>query len=96
MSLRDLDLKNNIKEQRKLPPGSLQRNYRGRRKGSWLFRPDPTGEHWGTSLMGFSPCFTVYHYFVDIVSWNKNVRRGFITIKLRGEDGNITESKIDQ
>lgn len=39
--------------------------------------------------------FCMYHYFVDIVSWNKNVRRGFITIKLRGEDGNVTESKID-
>ncbi|OBS74987.1 hypothetical protein A6R68_14471 [Neotoma lepida] len=39
--------------------------------------------------------FCMYHYFVDIVSWNKNVRRGFITIKLKGEDGNITESKID-
>nr|XP_034370944.1 lipase member H isoform X2 [Arvicanthis niloticus] len=39
--------------------------------------------------------YCMYHYFVDIVSWNKSVRRGFITIKLRDEDGNITESKID-
>uniref|UniRef100_M0R6V9 Lipase H n=1 Tax=Rattus norvegicus TaxID=10116 RepID=M0R6V9_RAT len=39
--------------------------------------------------------YCIYHYFVDIISWNKSVRRGFITIKLRGEDGNITESKID-
>ncbi|GAB1300133.1 Lipase member H [Apodemus speciosus] len=39
--------------------------------------------------------YCMYHYFVDIVSWNKSVRRGFITIKLRGEDGNVTESRID-
>ncbi|XP_021513749.1 lipase member H [Meriones unguiculatus] len=39
--------------------------------------------------------YCMYHYFVDIVSWNKSARRGFITIKLRGEDGHITESKID-
>ncbi|XP_058151476.1 lipase member H isoform X2 [Dasypus novemcinctus] len=42
------------------------------------------------------PCpLLVYHYFVDIITWNKNVRRGSITIKLRDKDGNITESKID-
>ncbi|XP_023556690.1 lipase member H [Octodon degus] len=39
--------------------------------------------------------FCIYHYFVDIISWNKNVRRGSITIKLRDKDGNTTESKID-
>ena len=66
------------------------------KKGDVGFLEPPPGEHRDASLMGFSPYFTVYHYFVDIVSWNKSVRRGFITIKLRGEDGNITESKIDQ
>ncbi|XP_010622518.1 lipase member H isoform X2 [Fukomys damarensis] len=40
--------------------------------------------------------FCIYHYFVDIISWNKNVRRGSITIKLRDKDGNTTESIIDQ
>ncbi|XP_023438967.2 lipase member H isoform X3 [Dasypus novemcinctus] len=39
--------------------------------------------------------YCIYHYFVDIITWNKNVRRGSITIKLRDKDGNITESKID-
>ncbi|KAM9583163.1 lipase member H [Trichechus inunguis] len=39
--------------------------------------------------------FCIYHYFVDIITWNKNVRRGSITIKLRDRDGNTTESKID-
>ncbi|XP_036206740.1 lipase member H isoform X3 [Myotis myotis] len=37
----------------------------------------------------------VYHYFVDIITWNKNIRRGSITIKLKDKAGNTTESKID-
>ncbi|XP_059543271.1 lipase member H isoform X3 [Myotis daubentonii] len=37
----------------------------------------------------------VYHYFVDIITWNKNIRRGSITIKLKDKGGNTTESKID-
>uniref|UniRef100_A0A452QZK9 Lipase H n=1 Tax=Ursus americanus TaxID=9643 RepID=A0A452QZK9_URSAM len=47
------------------------------------------------SLTVLSPCFAVYHYFVDIITWNKNIRRGSITIKLRDKAGNITESKIN-
>nr|XP_010591288.1 lipase member H [Loxodonta africana] len=39
--------------------------------------------------------FCMYHYFVDIITWNKNVRRGSITIKLRDKDGKTTESRID-
>uniref|UniRef100_A0A8D2CS36 Lipase H n=1 Tax=Sciurus vulgaris TaxID=55149 RepID=A0A8D2CS36_SCIVU len=39
--------------------------------------------------------FCMYHYFVDIISWNKNIRRGSITIELRDRNGNTTESKID-
>ncbi|XP_060054545.1 lipase member H isoform X1 [Erinaceus europaeus] len=39
--------------------------------------------------------YCMYHYFVDIISWNKNIRRGSITIKLRDKDGNTTESKIN-
>ncbi|XP_043857575.1 lipase member H [Dromiciops gliroides] len=38
--------------------------------------------------------FCIYHYFVDIMTWNKNIRRGYITIKLTDQDGNTTESKI--
>ncbi|KAB0403305.1 hypothetical protein E2I00_000940 [Balaenoptera physalus] len=40
--------------------------------------------------------FCIYHYFVDIITWNKNIRRGSITIKLRDKAGNTTESKINQ
>ncbi|XP_010852176.1 PREDICTED: lipase member H [Bison bison bison] len=39
--------------------------------------------------------FCIYHYFVDIITWNKNVRRGSITIKLKDKAGNTTESKIN-
>ncbi|XP_063117255.1 lipase member H isoform X3 [Cavia porcellus] len=39
--------------------------------------------------------FCMYHYFVDVIPWNKNVRRGSITIKLSDKDGNTTESRID-
>ncbi|XP_012662355.1 lipase member H [Otolemur garnettii] len=39
--------------------------------------------------------FCMYHYFVDILTWNKNIRRGAITIKLRDMAGNTTESKIN-
>uniref|UniRef100_A0A5F5PKE9 Lipase H n=1 Tax=Equus caballus TaxID=9796 RepID=A0A5F5PKE9_HORSE len=39
--------------------------------------------------------FCIYHYFLDIITWNKNIRRGSITIKLKDKAGNTTESKID-
>ncbi|KAJ1071005.1 hypothetical protein CapIbe_000428 [Capra ibex] len=39
--------------------------------------------------------FCIYHYSVDIITWNKNVRRGSITIKLKDKAGNTTESKIN-
>ncbi|XP_069492530.1 lipase member I [Ambystoma mexicanum] len=39
--------------------------------------------------------FCMYHYFLEFISWNKNVRRGYIIIKLMTKDGNTTESTID-
>ncbi|XP_027437929.1 lipase member H isoform X4 [Callorhinus ursinus] len=39
--------------------------------------------------------YCIYHYFVDIITWNKNIRRGSITIKLSDRAGNITESRIN-
>ncbi|XP_020861515.1 lipase member H isoform X2 [Phascolarctos cinereus] len=39
--------------------------------------------------------FCIQHYFVDIMTWNKNIRRGYITIKLTDQAGNTTESKIN-
>ncbi|XP_067322790.1 lipase member I isoform X2 [Anolis sagrei] len=38
--------------------------------------------------------FCIYHYFVNIVIWNKNSRSGFIKIKITDNAGNTTESKI--
>ncbi|KAJ1119423.1 hypothetical protein NDU88_007609 [Pleurodeles waltl] len=39
--------------------------------------------------------FCMFHYFLDITSWNKSVRRGYITIKLMTKEGHTTESVID-
>ncbi|XP_054980771.1 lipase member H [Sorex araneus] len=38
--------------------------------------------------------FCVYHYFLDISPWNKNIRKGYITIKLTDKAGSVTVSKI--
>ncbi|XP_015279770.1 PREDICTED: lipase member I [Gekko japonicus] len=39
--------------------------------------------------------FCMYHYFVDIIAWNKSSRRGFIRIQIEDRAGNIIESKIN-
>ncbi|XP_067394861.1 lipase member H isoform X1 [Emydura macquarii macquarii] len=39
--------------------------------------------------------FCLYHYFVDIITWNKNIRRGFLLIKLIDQAGNTAESTIN-
>ncbi|XP_030060981.1 lipase member I [Microcaecilia unicolor] len=39
--------------------------------------------------------YCIAHYFLDIITWNKSTRRGYITIKLMTKDGNTTESKIN-
>ncbi|XP_039770277.1 lipase member H [Ornithorhynchus anatinus] len=39
--------------------------------------------------------FCMHHYFVDIITWNENMRKGSITVKLIDQAGNSTESKID-
>nr|XP_028582763.1 LOW QUALITY PROTEIN: lipase member H-A-like [Podarcis muralis] len=39
--------------------------------------------------------FCMYHYSVDIITWNRNSRRGFINIKITDNAGNTTESKIN-
>ncbi|XP_062983664.1 lipase member I [Elgaria multicarinata webbii] len=38
--------------------------------------------------------FCMYHYAVDIITWNKNTSRGFINIKITDNAGNTAESKI--
>ncbi|KAM7159854.1 lipase member H [Macrochelys suwanniensis] len=39
--------------------------------------------------------FCLYHYLVDIITWNKNIRRGSLIIKLTDQAGNTTESTIN-
>ncbi|OWK53494.1 Lipase member H, partial [Lonchura striata] len=42
------------------------------------------------------PCpILVYHYLVDIVTWNKDTRRGTLSIMLADEDGRKAESKVN-
>lgn len=37
----------------------------------------------------------VYHYFVDIITWNKDTRRGTFSVVLADESGNKAESKVN-
>ncbi|XP_026556647.1 lipase member I [Pseudonaja textilis] len=42
------------------------------------------------------PCpIVVYHYSLDIITWNKSTRRGFINIKITDNSGNTIESRIN-
>ncbi|NXY49872.1 LIPH Lipase, partial [Ceuthmochares aereus] len=39
--------------------------------------------------------FCIYHYFVDITTWNKDTRRGTLSIVLVDETGKKAESKVN-
>ncbi|XP_026519887.1 lipase member I [Notechis scutatus] len=39
--------------------------------------------------------FCMYHYSLDIITWNKSTRRGFINIKITDNSGNTIESRIN-
>ncbi|XP_076197882.1 lipase member H isoform X2 [Aptenodytes patagonicus] len=39
--------------------------------------------------------FCIYHYFVDIITWNKDTRRGTFSIVLADETGKKAESKVN-
>nr|XP_026650836.1 lipase member H [Zonotrichia albicollis] len=39
--------------------------------------------------------FCMYHYLVDIITWNKDTRRGTFSIVLADEDGRKAESKVN-
>lgn len=38
---------------------------------------------------------TVYHYFVDIITWNKDTRRGTFSVVLADDAGQKAESKVN-
>ncbi|XP_077039878.1 lipase member H isoform X4 [Agelaius phoeniceus] len=39
--------------------------------------------------------FCIYHYLVDIITWNRDTRRGTFSIVLADEDGRKAESKVN-
>ncbi|XP_070607860.1 lipase member H-like isoform X4 [Erythrolamprus reginae] len=39
--------------------------------------------------------FCMYHYSLDIITWNKSTRRGFINTKITDNSGNTIESRIN-
>ncbi|KAH1186277.1 lipase member I [Mauremys mutica] len=61
---------------------------------NYLIQKDPpeTRAYFDTS--GQEP-FCMYYYFVDFITWNKSIRRGFIRIKITDNAGNTTESKMN-
>ncbi|NXF13123.1 LIPH Lipase, partial [Smithornis capensis] len=38
--------------------------------------------------------FCMYNYLLDITTWNKSIRRGFIKVKITDCDGNTVESEM--
>ncbi|XP_063812408.1 lipase member I [Pseudophryne corroboree] len=40
--------------------------------------------------------FCIFHYHLDFITSNTKTRRGYITIKLVSESGNVTESNLNQ
>uniref|UniRef100_A0A8C0GKX9 Lipase domain-containing protein n=1 Tax=Chelonoidis abingdonii TaxID=106734 RepID=A0A8C0GKX9_CHEAB len=61
---------------------------------NYLIQKDPpeTKAYFDTS--GQEP-FCLYYYFVDFITWNKSIRRGFIRIKITDSAGNTIESKMN-
>ncbi|NWH60701.1 LIPH Lipase, partial [Geococcyx californianus] len=54
--------------------------------------------HLGTSMFfdtADKEPFCIYHYFVDIITWNKDTRRGTLSIVLADETGKKAESKVN-
>ncbi|NXA35168.1 LIPH Lipase, partial [Eudromia elegans] len=39
--------------------------------------------------------FCMYNYLLDIITWNKNTRRGFIRVKITDLTGKTGESEMD-
>ncbi|NXQ46701.1 LIPH Lipase, partial [Catharus fuscescens] len=52
----------------------------------------PTKSYFDTS--GEDP-FCMYNYLLDITTWNKSTRRGFIKVKITDYAGNTVESQMN-
>lgn len=53
---------------------------------------------WGSFLefYYFLFLFAVYNYLLDITTWNKSIRRGFIKVKITDYAGNTVESQVNR
>uniref|UniRef100_UPI00398EB6C8 lipase member H n=1 Tax=Pristiophorus japonicus TaxID=55135 RepID=UPI00398EB6C8 len=40
--------------------------------------------------------FCMYYYLLDIIAWNRNTRKGYITVGLTGENGSVVKSKANR
>lgn len=50
---------------------------------------------WGSLTACSLSRLAVYHYFVDIVTWNKDTRRGTFSVVLADDAGQKAESKVN-
>lgn len=50
---------------------------------------------WGSLTVCSLSRLAVYHYFVDIVTWNKDTRRGTFSVVLADDAGQKAESKVN-
>uniref|UniRef100_A0A670Y9H5 Lipase H n=1 Tax=Pseudonaja textilis TaxID=8673 RepID=A0A670Y9H5_PSETE len=73
-------------------PCESYKDYRNGKCMSCNFKSSPgTYAH----LAGARPPRALYHYSLDIITWNKSTRRGFINIKITDNSGNTIESRIN-
>ncbi|XP_030435955.1 lipase member I isoform X5 [Gopherus evgoodei] len=61
---------------------------------NYLIQKDPSETKAYFDTSGQEP-FCMYYYFVDFITWNKSIRRGFIRIKITDSAGNTIESKMN-
>ncbi|NXX85384.1 LIPH Lipase, partial [Urocolius indicus] len=66
--------------------------YADRWKKMLISKSSPTKTYFDTSDQ--DP-FCMYNYILDITTWNKNIRRGFINVKITDDAGNTVESKMN-
>ncbi|NXJ15460.1 LIPH Lipase, partial [Odontophorus gujanensis] len=62
-------------------------------KSQLILRNSPTKAYFDTSD---SDPFCMYNYLLDITTWNKSIRRGFIKIKITDNAGNTIESEMNR
>ncbi|XP_072441879.1 lipase member H-like [Chiloscyllium punctatum] len=40
--------------------------------------------------------FCMYYYLLDIITWNRNTRRGYITVGMTGQNGDVVKAEANQ